>query len=99
MGVRDGVSLLCLPFLWQQYMMSNNVSIRVSWPLMSREQILLIFWVSTKWHTYLLISKLKVNFVQLNRYETAPYFFLLNQNLTRNCLLISVNYPVFTSMM
>ena len=34
--------------------------------------------------------------VQLNKYETAPYFFLLNQNLTCNCLVISAFYPVFT---
>ena len=31
--------------------------------------------------------------VQLNKYETAPYFFLLNQNLTCDCLLISVFLP------
>ena len=33
--------------------------------------------------------------VQLNKYETAPYFFLLNQNLTWDCLLISVFLPEF----
>ena len=30
------------------------------------------------------------NGIQLNKYETAPYFFLLNQNLTCDWLLISV---------
>ena len=30
--------------------------------------------------------------VQLKKYETAPYFFLLNQNFTCDCLLISVFY-------
>ena len=33
--------------------------------------------------------------LQLKKYETAPYFFLLNQNLTCDCLLISVFLPVF----
>ena len=33
--------------------------------------------------------------IQLNKYETAPYFFLLNQNLTCDCLLISVFLPKF----
>ena len=33
--------------------------------------------------------------VQLNKYETVPYFFLLNQNLTWDCLLISVFLPEF----
>ena len=33
--------------------------------------------------------------IQLKKYETAPYFFLLNQNLTCHCLLISVFLPVF----
>ena len=33
--------------------------------------------------------------VQLNKYETAPYFFLLNQNLTWDCLLIFVFLPQF----
>ena len=35
--------------------------------------------------------------VQLNEYETVPYFIQLSQNLTSDCLLISVYYPVFTS--
>ena len=29
-------------------------------------------------------------FIQLNKYETTPYFFLLNQNLSCDCLLICV---------
>ena len=28
------------------------------------------------------------NGIQLNKYETAPYFFLLNQNLTENCSVL-----------
>ena len=36
--------------------------------------------------------------VQLNEYETAPYFIQLSQNLTSDCLLISVFLPVFTSI-
>ena len=28
--------------------------------------------------------------VQLNKYDTAPYFFILNQNMTCDCLSISV---------
>ena len=35
--------------------------------------------------------------VQLNKYETVPYFLQLSQNLTMDCLLISVYLPVFTS--
>ena len=35
-------------------------------------------------------------YVQLNEYETAPYFIQLSQNLTSDCLLISVYLPVFT---
>ena len=33
--------------------------------------------------------------VQLDKYETAPYFFLLNQKLTWHCLLISGFLPEF----
>ena len=40
--------------------------------------------------TYELYSAL-----QLNKNETVPYFFLLNQNLTWDCLLISVFLPEF----
>ena len=35
--------------------------------------------------------------VQLKKYETAPNFIQLTQNLTSNCLLIYENLPVFTS--
>jgi hypothetical protein len=35
--------------------------------------------------------------VQLNEYETVLHFLQLSQNLTWDCLLISVNLPVFTS--
>ena len=35
--------------------------------------------------------------LQLNKYETAPNFIQLIQNLTWDCLLISVYLPVFTS--
>ena len=39
---------------------------------------------------------LALNFLlQLNEYETAPYFIQLSQNLTSNCLLISLFLPVF----
>ena len=34
--------------------------------------------------------------IQLNKYETASYCFLLNQNLTWDCLLIFVYLPEFT---
>ena len=33
--------------------------------------------------------------LQLNKHENAPYFFLLKQNLTSDCLLISVFLPKF----
>ena len=32
--------------------------------------------------------------IQLNKYETAPNFIQLSQNLTLDCLLISVDLPV-----
>ena len=35
--------------------------------------------------------------IQLNDYETVPYFHQLSQNLTSDCLLILVFLPVFTS--
>ena len=35
--------------------------------------------------------------VQLNEYETAPKYFQSSQNLTSDCLLISVYLLVFTS--
>ena len=34
--------------------------------------------------------------LQLNKYETGHIFFLLNQNLACDCLLIFVFYPLFT---
>ena len=36
-------------------------------------------------------------YLQLNKYETAPYFLQLSQKLTLDCLLISVYLHVFTS--
>ena len=38
---------------------------------------------------------IKINIIQLNEKQTAPYFFLLSQNITSDCLLISVFTPVF----
>ena len=35
-------------------------------------------------------------FLQLNEYETAPYSIQFSQNLTWDCLLISVFFPKFT---
>ena len=35
--------------------------------------------------------------IQFNEYETAPIFIQLSQNVTLDCLLISVFLPVFTS--
>jgi hypothetical protein len=35
--------------------------------------------------------------LQLDKYETAPKFIQLSQNLTSDRLLISVFLPVFTS--
>ena len=43
---------------------------------------------------------LELNFcwlLQLDKYETAPNFIQLSQNLTSNCLLIWLNFSVFTS--
>ena len=31
---------------------------------------------------------ININLIQLNQYETAPYFLQLSQNLTSDCLLI-----------
>ena len=36
-----------------------------------------------------------IPFLQLNEYETAPYFIQFSQNLTCDCLLISVFSPKF----
>ena len=36
-------------------------------------------------------------YIQLNKYETAPNFILLNQNLTWDCLLLSVFLPILAS--
>ena len=33
-------------------------------------------------------------YLQLNEYDTAPHLLQLNQNLTPDCLLISVFLPV-----
>ena len=33
--------------------------------------------------------------IQLNEYETAPCFIQLSQNLTSDCLMISVFLPIF----
>ena len=47
--------------------------------------------------TYLsIVLKIHELAVQLNKYETAPNFIQLSQNLTSDCLLISVFLPVFT---
>jgi hypothetical protein len=38
--------------------------------------------------------------IQLNEYEKVTYFLKLSQNLTSDCLLISVYYlPAFTSFL
>ena len=37
--------------------------------------------------------------VQLNKYETAPNFIQVSQNLTLDCLLILLNFPVFTKLL
>ena len=38
----------------------------------------------------------EVSFVQLNEYETVLYILKLSQNLTWDCLLISVFFPCFS---
>ena len=44
------------------------------------------------------ISAKSVSFAaQLNEYEAAPYLIQLSENLTSDCLLISVFLSVFTS--
>ena len=37
--------------------------------------------------------------LQLNEYETAPNFIQLSQKLTLECLLIQLNFPVFTQFL
>jgi hypothetical protein len=39
---------------------------------------------------------LLLNLLQLNKYETAPYFLQLNQNMTSGCLFTFVFSPKFT---
>ena len=43
------------------------------------------------------ISQYSIKQIQLNEYETVLYCLQLRQNLTWDCLLISVYLPVFTS--
>ena len=39
---------------------------------------------------------LKIVLLQINEYETAPYFIQFSQNLTCDSLLVSVFSPQFT---
>ena len=40
--------------------------------------------------------KKKTNYLELNEYETGPYFIQFSQSLTSDCLLISVFLLIFT---
>ena len=46
---------------------------------------------------YTSVPNRRLTLIQLNKYETAPNFIQLSQNLTSDCLLISVFFPVFPS--
>ena len=46
---------------------------------------------------YTSVPNRRLTLIQLNKYETAPNFIQLSQNLTLDCLLISVFFPVFPS--
>ena len=57
-----------------------------------------------KGHARLFFSRKKSSLpsdfhVQLNKYETAPNFIQFSQNLTSDCLLIQLNFPVFTQFL
>ena len=43
------------------------------------------------------IGHFSPSLLQLNKHETAPNSFQLCQNLTSDCLLIQLNFPIFTS--
>ena len=56
--------------------------------------------VKGKDEAFKIITKVKITqtiFLQLNQYETAPYFLQLGKNLTLDCLLIYLNLPEFPS--
>ena len=53
-------------------------------------------WLNFDWYNLLQFLSYHCLIVHLNKYETAPYFFLLSQNLICDCLSISVILPEFT---
>ena len=46
---------------------------------------------------YTSVPNRRLTLIQLKKYDTAPKFIQLSQNLTSDCLLISVSFPVFPS--
>ena len=72
--------------LIEENMELSHIHLVVQWEILSR--------IKTEWtisNKY--VPKIQV--VQFNKYETAPNFIQLSQNLTSDCLLISVFLPVF----
>ena len=68
----------------------------------SRMKISESFWIFFILRFFLKIcvqvwSALLIILVQLNQFETAPYFHQLSENLTLDCLLIYLNFPEFPS--
>ena len=47
-------------------------------------------------HVMAKVTEDQIGLLQLNEYETVPYFIQLSQNLTCDCLWISVFSPEFT---
>ena len=66
--------------LWKIWVLSEKLSCLFYWLLLLFMDNRLLIWMVG---------------IKLDKYETAPYFFLLNENLTCNFLLISVFLPKF----
>ena len=69
---------------WNEAEIDSDVSAYASWRSNSSNCSSNLHWNAPRY----------VN-LQVNEYETAPYFIQLNQNLTSDCMLISVFLPVF----
>ena len=78
--------LVCL--FWSEYkkMYLEEKIVTCSWHILTNSK-------STNPQIYFMKNVL---LLQLNEYETAPYFIQFSQNLTCDCLLISVFSPEFT---
>ena len=101
----DLVMVSSLASKWQGFKFGMLVFQLYEMKLMTSKFKALAFWGQWRYHDEIQITsssyhknqilKRLIHYVQLKKYDTAPYFFLLNQNLTCDCLLISVFLPEF----